>query len=194
MPPMARPADPRARVVDEIFALLLASRDMPYIGEPISQLDHALQCADLAREAGAGDDLVAAALLHDIGHLCAAGDAPRMDGLGVAKHESIGADHLRALGLPESVADLVEGHVQAKRYLCSTTAGYADKLSAASAGTLVHQGGPMSPAEQAAFAADPRFKDKLRLRAWDEQAKRTACSPPDLASHRARLIRLLADS
>src|SRR6185369_17192362 len=197
-PAATSPRYPRAmddvtadRAADEAIALLARSSGMPYIGEPISQLEHALQCAHLAAEAGAGDALVAASLLHDVGHLCAPAGARAMDGFGVADHERIGAAFLRALGFPERVADLVEGHVQAKRYLVSRTRGYEGKLSPASAATLRHQGGPMSDEEADAFAKDPAFTDKLRLRAWDEQGKRVGFSVPDLASHRALLLRVL---
>jgi predicted HD phosphohydrolase len=176
--------------IDAALDLLRVSAGMPYIGEPISQLEHALQCAHLAVLAGADDTLVAAALLHDAGHLCAPAEAPRMGGLGVFAHERVGAEHLLALGFPERVAALVEGHVAAKRYLVSRTPGYEGKLSKASTATLRHQGGPMREEEAGAFERDPLFKDKLRLRAWDEQAKRVGWKVPELERYRDLLRRV----
>lgn len=183
------PPLPPDRAAHEAMALLTRSQSTPYIGEPISQLEHALQCGCLAAEAGASEELVAAALLHDVGHLCAPAGAPSMDDLGVALHEHIGAAWLRDRGFSRVIADLVEGHVQAKRYLVSRAKGYAGKLSAASAGTLAHQGGPMTDDEAEAFAQGPLFRDKLRLRAWDEQAKRVGWKVPDLGAYRALLER-----
>ena len=158
----------------QIQALLAIYREAgseDYIGEPISQLEHAQQAALLARKAGANSDVVLAAFFHDIGHLCAPLNAAEMDGLGVLNHESIGAEFLRKHGLRGMVPDLVELHVQAKRYLCCRNQIYRSRLSAASRGTLAFQGGVMTEAEAEDFESHPLFRDILRLRAWDEAAK-----------------------
>lgn len=175
--------------VDEVIALLSRAAGLDYIGEPVSQLEHALQCAAAAARAGAPDAEVLAALLHDVGHLCAPPDAPRMAELGVLAHERIGADYLRARGFSEAVCALVEGHVAAKRYLVSRNPRYAEALSAASTGTLAFQGGPMSDAEAAAFEADPLMKAKLRVRRWDELGKDVGAEVPDLLRYRAQMLR-----
>lgn len=174
---------------DQILALLERAGDVDYIGEGVSQLLHALQAADLACQAAADDDSVLAALLHDVGHLCAGLDAPRMGGVGVLRHEEIGAAYLARLGLPERVTELVRGHVAAKRYLVSRDPRYYARLSDASRLTLVHQGGPMSAAEQHAFESLPHHKALLRLRSWDERAKDPERSVPDLLSYRPLLRR-----
>ena len=145
--------------------------DRGYIGEPVSQLEHALQCAALARKAGAGPQEILAALFHDVGHLVAPSGAPEMDGLGIVDHENIGARWLAGLGVDTRVCGLVASHVQAKRYLALRKPGYHDALSEASRGTLRFQGGPMSEDEARRFEADPLFAAKLRLRVWDEGAK-----------------------
>ncbi len=180
-----------AAAADRILALLAQSAEAEYIGEPISQLAHALQAAALADAAGAPDVEVLAALLHDIGHLCAPSDAPRMAGLGVDRHEEVGADYLAQLGVAADVTELVRGHVAAKRYLVATNPSYATRLSDASRGTLAHQGGPMAPAECEHFARDPRAAAWQRLRAWDEQAKIPELPVPGLESYRARLLAAL---
>jgi len=176
--------------IERILDVLRTSASQPYIGEPVSQLDHALQCAALAARAGADDVTIAAALLHDIGHLCAPDGAKEMPGLGVADHESVGATFLRDAGFDDDIAWLVANHVAAKRYLVATRPEYAAKLSEASRATLALQGGPMSPDEIAAFEREPRMKYALRLRAWDEQAKETAWSGPGLDSYRDLLERI----
>ena len=178
--------------IDQVFGLLAASSDAQYIGEAVSQLEHALQCAQLAREAGARDALVVAALLHDVGHLCADAAAPRMRDLGVLEHERVGGEYLRRLGFASEVADLVAGHVAAKRYLVRTRPAYAANLSEASRGTLAFQGGPMSDAEVTAFEQDPLHRDVLRLRAWDEQAKRVGWVVPGLEAYRDAMRALVS--
>ena len=176
--------------IARIEGLLLAGRGSAYIGEPVSQLDHALQCAALAASAGAPDAVVAAALLHDVGHLCAPSDAPRMDALGVVGHEQVGAAWLRAAGVRDDVCRLVAAHVSAKRWLVLRRPAYRATLSAASEGTLRFQGGPMTEAEARVFEADPLHADALRLRAWDEQAKVPDADVPPLEAYRVVLARV----
>lgn len=180
------PADIDSRV-ETVLSLLERAAFADYIGEGVSQLAHALQAAELALRAGANNDTVLAALLHDVGHVCAGEGAPRMGGVGVVRHEEIGADYLAGLGLRESVTRLVRGHVAAKRYLVSRDPAYHDRLSDASRATLRHQGGAMTPAECRAFEALPHQGDLLRLRSWDERAKDPGRAVPALASYRPLL-------
>jgi 2-aminoethylphosphonate dioxygenase len=160
------------RTVADIIALFSSRGDGDYIGEPVTQLQHAAQAADLARSAGGDDEFICAAFLHDIGHLVGAERShARMDAFGVAEHESIGAAYLRSRGFSERVVRLVGGHVDAKRYLTHAKPDYYAQLSAASKRTLEFQGGPMDSAEARAFERDPVFDDILRLRGCDEAAK-----------------------
>jgi putative nucleotidyltransferase with HDIG domain len=181
---MSAESDARA---DAVLAVLAASATSDYIGEEVNQLEHALQAAHFARQAGASDAQVLAALMHDIGHLLDP-EAPNMAGLGVIEHERVGADYLRAQGFSESVARLVEGHVQAKRYLTFAKPAYAARLSEASRGTLAWQGGPMDAKEAAAFEADPLFRPTLAMRTWDERAKVVGLEVMELEGYRAGLV------
>jgi phosphonate degradation associated HDIG domain protein len=167
---------------------LSAGRERGYIGEPVSQLEHALQCAALARAAHASKEEVLAALFHDIGHLIAPKGTAEMDGLGIMLHEQLGARWLSELGFKPSVCSLVASHVDAKRYLAKRKAGYYERLSEASRGTLAFQGGPMSESEARAFEDDPQFAAKVRLRMWDEAAKLPDHEVPGLESYES-LIR-----
>jgi phosphonate degradation associated HDIG domain protein len=178
--------------VDAIFELLRASATQPYIGEPVSQLEHALQAAQAASEAHASEALIASALLHDIGHLCAPPGTRQMPGLGIHEHEAIGAAYLRAAGFREEVVVPVRLHVPAKRYLVAKHRAYREKLSSASMATLALQGGPMSEEEMAAFEKEPGFADALRVRAWDDQAKVGGHAVPELESFQALLERVLS--
>lgn len=139
-------------------------------GEGVSQLEHAIQCAAFAQRDGAPPALVAAAYLHDIGHLLH--DLPQdIADSGVdTQHESTGSAWLSQYFGPE-LTEPVRMHVAAKRYLAATEKGYFDLLSEASKLSLKLQGGPMTPAQAQAFEAEPFFADALRLRRWDEEGK-----------------------
>lgn len=168
------------QVIARVFGLYERFGASDYIGEPVSQLEHMSQAAELAMAEGCDDEVVLAAFFHDIGHLCAEG-ADNMGGYGVVSHERLGADYLREAGFSERLARLVEYHVQAKRYLTLREPGYYAQLSEASGRTLEYQGGVMSEAEADAFAADPLCALSLRIRRWDELAKERAVPVMDLA-------------
>lgn len=178
-------------VVESIFTLLNNSAQSDYIGEMVSQLEHALQAAQGARDASADDETIVAALLHDIGHICVDKSRDRMEQYGVVGHEEIGARFMLKHGFSSKVAELIRGHVQAKRYLTHKDPEYYAHLSHASKQTLRMQGGPMTAQEAAAFEQDPLFKEKLQMRYWDEQAKRTDWAVADLESYRALVLKAL---
>ncbi|GLH40459.1 phosphonate degradation HD-domain oxygenase [Pseudomonas moraviensis] len=179
------------QVIARVFGLYERFGASDYIGEPVSQLEHMSQAAELAMAEGCDDEVVLAAFFHDIGHLCAEG-ADNMGGYGVVSHERLGADYLREAGFSERLARLVEYHVQAKRYLTLREPGYYAQLSEASRRTLEYQGGVMSEAEADAFAADPLCALSLRIRRWDELAKERAVPVMDLAVLKEKAARLLA--
>jgi len=158
-------------IVDELFALYELHGNEDYIGEPVSQIEHMSQAAALAESEGYDDEVVLAAFFHDLGHLCASENAESMDGLGAVNHEKLGADYLRERGFSERLANLVQAHVVAKRYLTFKHPEYYEKLSPASKGTLNFQGGVMSAAEAAAFEANPDAHLIIRMRYWDDEAK-----------------------
>ena len=174
-------APARASSIAEVLALLRQRGGRQYVGEPVTHRVHALQCATLAHAAGAAAPLVAACLLHDIGHLLS--DAPRVAGdhadpattpslAGVDdRHEVSGPAWLGAL-FPPAVLQPIRWHVAAKRYLAATEPGYLSTLSEDSCRSLALQGGVMSPAEADGFIARPWSADAVRLRRWDEASKR----------------------
>jgi phosphonate degradation associated HDIG domain protein len=167
--------------VDEVFSWYLLRGSDDYIGEPVSQIEHMSQSAQLAMAEGYDDEVVLAAFFHDIGHICRHDpDTASMGGYGVVSHERVGADYLRQCGFSERTAKLVEYHVQAKRYLTLRQPGYYEQLSEASRRTLEYQGGVMSEAEADAFERDPLCKVSLRMRQWDELAKETGVPVIDL--------------
>jgi phosphonate degradation associated HDIG domain protein len=166
--------------LEEIRALFGHKGGSQYSGEPVSQLEHALQCAQLAEQAGAGAELITACLLHDLGHLANdLGATPTLRGLD-DKHQYHGALAMKAI-FPESVRNPVLLHVDAKRYLCAAEPGYWDSLSADSKRSLELQGGTFSPEEAAMFIAQPYAQDAVKLRRWDDLAKVAGVVTPDLA-------------
>lgn len=152
-----------------------------YGGEAVTQLEHALQTAMLAQREGATAELVAAALLHDIGHLLheLPDDAPDQ---GVDDcHEDSGYQFL--LGrFPEATTQPVRLHVPAKRYLCATDPAYDSQLSEPSRVSLRLQGGPMNEDEVRVFQAEPFAEDAVRLRRWDDEAKIVGLQTPPLSA------------
>lgn len=182
--------DRTAQVITEVFGLYERFGDSDYIGEPVSQIEHMSQAAQLAMAEGFDDEVVLAAFFHDIGHICA-DSAQNMGGFGVVSHERLGADYLRRAGFSERMARLVEYHVQAKRYLTLKTPGYYERLSEASRRTLAYQGGIMTEAEAEAFEQDPLCEVSLRMRHWDELAKEMWVPVIDLEVLKAKASALL---
>lgn len=175
--------------VDDVMALLVEAGAHRYGDEAVSQLAHALQCAALAEGEGAVDSLIAAALLHDVGHLVGKGDeGAARQGID-RKHENVAAGYLRQ-GFPAAVTEPIRLHVAAKQYLCHADAGYFDRLSPASVTSLQVQGGIFDAAAAEAFIARPFAADAVRLRRWDDDAKDPKARTPDLAHYRPLLDRL----
>jgi phosphonate degradation associated HDIG domain protein len=157
-----------------------------YMGEAVSQTEHALQTAWAAERSGADHSLIVAALLHDVGHLlhdlpedCA--DA----GIGDA-HELLGARWLAQHFGPE-IAEPVRLHVDAKRFLCGIDPAYLGLLSEASLRSLKQQGGPFTPDEAAQFRKHPHAEAAVALRRFDEQAKVPGLPTPTLERFRPYL-------
>ncbi|KAF7196592.1 2-amino-1-hydroxyethylphosphonate dioxygenase (glycine-forming) [Pseudocercospora fuligena] len=167
---------PRAKA-EFLVKLLNTKGQGDYIGEPISQLEHSLQAAHLARVNGSDEETVIAALLHDIGQFLPSDQVKSIahevrnmtsekddsaGGVGRVGHERIGEQYLLKLGFPQKVASLVGSHVAAKRYLCAVEPGYHDTLSEASKKSLIFQGGPMDGEELKQWQASPWCEEMCR--------------------------------
>jgi len=182
------------QVTEEIFQLYKNFGAADYIGEPVSQIEHMSQAAELAIQANCDEEVVLAAFFHDIGHICVQNNpALKMESFGIKSHEEIGADYLRSCGFSNRLAQLVENHVKAKRYLTFKYQEYFEKLSEASKQTLNFQGGVMSEAEANEFEQDPLFEASVLLRRWDEEAKEINIPLIDLKLLKKMSIRLLSN-
>jgi phosphonate degradation associated HDIG domain protein len=154
----------------EILTLYESRGSQAYFGERVSMAEHGLQAAHFASAEGAPEELVVAALLHDIGHLLEEVPETIEEWTCDAHHEEVGARWL-AQHFDAALSEPVRLHVPAKRYLCATDADYCARLSAASVHTLKLQGGPMSARELTHFESQRFWREALRVRRWDDQGK-----------------------
>ena len=148
-----------------------------YLGESVTMSQHMLQGAVLAEREGASDELVAAALLHDIGHYTSEFGPYSPDDTEDNHHDEAGAKVLEHF-FPPVITECVRLHVAAKRYLCATDKTYYGKLSEASRHTLALQGGAMDETEVAAFRRNPFYAEAVRVRIWDEGGKDPQMATP----------------
>jgi phosphonate degradation associated HDIG domain protein len=176
-------------IVDQILSVYSSKGHGLYFGEAVTEMAHALQCAHLAKSSGANDPVVAAALVHDIGHLLH--DLPEnVAEQGVdAHHEDAGAAWLKG-HFPREVVDPVRLHVAAKRYLCAVDPFYQATLSPASTLSLKLQGGPMSAEEIRQFEREPHFRAAVAVRRWDDGAKVSGLDVPGIEQYRTLLERV----
>lgn len=180
-------------LIDDIDELFAARGNAAYLGEPVSQTEHALQAAWAAEQEGAPLPTVVAALLHDVGHLLH--DLPEHcadDGID-DRHERLGAEWLTRRFGPD-VTEPVRLHVEAKRCLCATDADYHDRLSEASRVSLRLQGGPMSPTEAAEFLRQPFAEQAVALRRYDDRAKIRGLETPTIDYFRPHLRAVIRPS
>jgi gamma-butyrobetaine dioxygenase len=176
--------------VDELAELFAGEGASAYLGEEVTMAQHMLQAAARAEEAGAPDALIAAALLHDLGHFHGPVSGEELMEGTDNRHSHTGADRLAEWFGPE-VTEPIRLHVAAKRYLCAVEAGYFGRLSEASVYTLEVQGGPMSPGEVAAYEANPYAADGVAVRHWDDEGKDPEAPTPDFAHFLPLLTALL---
>ncbi len=174
-----------ALTLDDIERLFAERGGEQYAGEPVTQLEHALQSALLAESEGADDELVIAALLHDLGHLLhELGASPTLQGLDDV-HQYRALPFLRGL-FGDAVLDPIKLHVDAKRFLCATRPGYFADLSDDSKRSLGLQGGIFNEGQAEAFMTQPGARQAVRLRVWDDLAKAAGLATPPLSHYLER--------
>jgi len=177
-----------ALTLEDIHHLFATHGASQYSGEPVTQLEHALQTAHLAEQSDADDELVTACLLHDLGHLLnPQGETPTLQGIDDT-HQYFALPFLRGV-FSDRVLGAIQRHVDAKRYLCQARPDYFDKLSEDSKRSLQLQGGIFSADQAEAFIALPGAQDAVRLRVWDDLAKQADFRTPSLAHFLERAAR-----
>lgn len=188
MPDPIAPLDPRKANPEGFVAWiqrLFSAHGSECYEESVTQLDHALQAAELAHANGAGDEMIVAALLHDVGHML----SPQVEGpsSGTDDHHEVLAARALEPWLPNAVILAIAQHVMAKRWLCTKDERYRHKISPASLTSLELQGGLLSPEECEFLEAREGFADAIALRRWDDEAKIPDLRVPPLDSHLDRL-------
>ena len=176
--------------VDALFAYLEQKGASNY-DEQVTQLEHALQTAALAKAAGGTAAQVTSALLHDLGHMLvcehnAEGDFLAED----LEHEVIGAKYLDPFFPPEITVP-ISLHVPSKRYLCTVDPDYYDSLSSASKHSFVVQGGKMDDEQRAEFEKTPHLDLALQLRRWDDNGKVMGLDVPSIQAYRDDVLACL---
>lgn len=182
-----------SEVIDAVFDLYKNYGEQDYIGEEVTQLQHALQCGHLAHEEYPDNkEIILGAFLHDVGHMFgfhtkdleSTGVTPVfnnyinvdvvVDHLGAHNHEQLGSQFLQKMGFTNLICSIPLNHVNAKRYLVSIDENYYNNLSEASKQTLVQQGGLMSSEDIEKFKNDPNKDLYIKMRHWDDAAKSTS--------------------
>jgi phosphonate degradation associated HDIG domain protein len=180
-------------LIDEILETFRLHGDDTYLGEEVTLTEHMLQSARAAEEDGAGDTLVAAALLHDYGHLIHDLPVDSADHGIDTHHEDVGHAFL-ARHFPPAVVEPIRLHVAAKRYLCAVEPAYLEQLSDASRHSLELQGGPFDERDVREFEALPHWRDAVRLRRYDDVGKEPEQRLPTVESFRSLLESVRTDA
>ncbi|MBL4907256.1 MAG: HD domain-containing protein [Sneathiella sp.] len=178
-------------IVDFIGDIFLRRGADSYLGEDVTMSEHMLQGAQLAEQAGANEEAIASALLHDIGHYTNEFPEDALEKGVNNYHDEAGAFVLKRF-FPQSVTDCVQQHVAAKRYLCAVDPEYLNLLSDASVHTLKLQGGPMDRHEVDAFEEQPHLDTIIQVRKWDDEGKVAGVKTPDY-DHYAPLLQRIVD-
>ncbi|MEM8775520.1 MAG: HD domain-containing protein [Pseudomonadota bacterium] len=182
----------RDNIVDFIASIFERCGDEEYLGEPVTMAQHMLQGATIAERGGQSEEIIVAALLHDIGHFTSEFGTFSMEDTEDRFHEEAGAEVLEQF-FPSIVTDCVRYHVAAKRYLCATRPEYFAKLSEASVHSLNLQGGPMDDAEVAEFEQNKNLKDIVAVRYLDDAGKHPDMETPDF-DHFAPMVQSVVDA
>ena len=160
-----------------------------YIGEEVTQIEHMVQAAMLSEENNDCVEVILGSLFHDIGHLIAF-DKETMGGFGIKNHQTLGANFLRNLGIPEIIPELVESHVNSKKYLARDK-NYYNKLSKASQTTLKYQGGCFNEMEAKEYEKLPNFELYIKIRLYDDEAKEVNKKIKSLSYYKSMLSNYL---
>ena len=187
---MTAPKLDRSNIVEFIADIFERRGAESYLGEQVSMSEHMLQGAVLAEAEGAPEELIAAALLHDIGHYTSEFGPMSLGDERDNYHEESGAMVLAPF-FPSVITECVRLHVPAKRYLCATDKGYHDRLSEASKHTLMLQGGPMSAEEVKDFESNPYHREAVRVRIWDDEGKKPGVVTPEFRHYVPLLQRVV---
>lgn len=186
-----KPVPSKDNIVEFLSDIFQRRGREEYLGECVTMEQHMLQAAHFAKQANESEEVIIAALLHDIGHFTSEFGAYSPDDTEDKHHEDAGAEILQTF-FPKLISDCARYHVAAKRYLCATTPDYFNKLSPASVHTLSLQGGPMNDVEIAQFESNPYLTQIVNVRRYDEAGKEPDLETEPFSYYLPMMRRLVA--
>ena len=157
-------------IIDKIISNFINNKSL-YIGEKITISEHMIQSAMLAEKSKSNDDLICSCLLHDYGHFIIDDPDELVKNDKDGYHESMGYEYLKSF-FKKEIVEPIKYHVLAKRYLARNKK-YYNLLSDASKISLKLQGDILNKKESNEFEKMPFFKNTIKLRKFDESAKKT---------------------
>lgn len=160
----------KQNIVEFIAGIFARRGAEEYLGEEVNISEHMYQAGHLAEAAGASEEIIVAALLHDIGHFTNEFPDDAAE-LGIDSHHDRAGAAVVAPFFPSIVTDCIRHHVSAKRYLCAVDPDYFDALSDASVLSLKLQGGPLTSEAADKFAQNTDIEAIVQVRKWDDEAK-----------------------
>ena len=172
-------------IVEEIIFNFSNNKSL-YIGEELTMSEHMIQTAMLAEKNRCTNDLICSSLLHDYGHFVLEDPNQLMSNHIDGNHETIGANYLKEY-FSNKIIEPILLHVDAKKYLARNKK-YFDDLSEASKISLKLQGGIMSDNEAKKFEKNKNYKNAIKLRRFDEGAKRQNIKTKDIKDYKKLLI------
>ncbi len=173
------------QIIDKIISNFRNNKSL-YIGEKLTMSDHMIQSAMLAEKAQSKDDLICSCLLHDYGHFIIEDPDELVKNNKDGDHENIGYEYLKNF-FKEEIVMPIKYHVLAKRYLARNKK-YYNHLSHASKVSLKLQGGILNKKESNNFEKIPFFKNAIKLRKFDELAKKTNIKIKSIYDYKELLI------
>jgi len=172
-------------IVDKIISSYLNNKSL-YIGEKVTMTEHMIQTAMLAEKNNSPSSLVCSCLLHDYGHFILENPDNLVKKEKDGKHEKLGYEFLRKYFV-KNVVEPIRYHVKAKKYLARDVKYYG-MLSEASKISLKLQGGIMDDKEAKEFEDNEFFEDSIKLRKFDEGAKKTDLKIKSIKEYKNLLI------
>ena len=171
-------------IIDKIISNFINNKSL-YIGEKVTMTEHMIQSAMLAEKNNCSSSLICASLLHDYGHFILDNPDKLVNQKEDGKHEDVAYRYLKKY-FKKNVVEPIKIHVKAKRYLARNQKYYLI-LSQASKVSLHLQGGVMNEEESEKFEKEKFFDDAIKLRKFDEAAKKTNIKMKNINDYKSLL-------
>ena len=172
-------------IIDQIISSYSNNKSL-YIGEKVTITEHMIQTAMLAEKNNCSSSLICSCLLHDYGHYILENPDDLINKKKDGKHEDIGYEFLKKYFVKDVVKP-IKYHVKAKRYLVRDEKYYR-VLSEASKVSLKLQGGIMNEEEAKEFEGNEFFESSIKLRKFDEEAKKAGLKIKSINEYKNLLV------